>query len=782
MITATQPRAMDSSSTLRVLLVEDNPGDARLIELLLLEAGRHESIALTHVDRLAAAREAITRGTVDVVLLDLGLPDSQGLSTLTRMRAVAGDAAIVVLTGQSAADNVDFTALRGGAEDFLYKDRLSADRLLRALHYAAVRQQRARRLAAAAEMAERHARFSAELAGALTPQQVAAVALRHGAEVSQASAALLLAQAEPSDALRPLRSSGVSAAQLAAWARLGELEPTPVADALAASAPLELDAGDLELRYPTFAEAVGAPHPAHWLFRPLIAAARALGALVLRTDGSAPLPAGARRALERQAERAAVALDRALLYERERRATAAAEAALRERDEVLGIVAHDLRNPLSAIAILAAVLSDDALPPEKRHAFLGEIERGVEQMDDLIRDLLTAAHLHTGHLEVEPDEVEPDQLLVDAAERAQPLARDRGVQLRCEPATALPAVLADRARIRQALGNLIGNALTFTPAGGTITLRAALLGAEALLSVSDTGPGIEREHLPHVFERYWQARPSRRGAGLGLAIVKGIVERHGGRVGVDSAPGEGATFFFTLPVAGAACVGAASPASRTADSTAAPPRPARVLIVDDHPLVLRGLRRFLGRDGRFDVVAESLTAMHAIELARLARPDLAIIDLDLPDLSGIDAIRQIAAAAPAVRMLALTGAGEDDALLATLSAGAHGFIRKSRTHDLLDALDAIVAGELYVPSGMDHLLRTLATRREAQALLAQLSEPERQVLTLAAEGYVSSEIAQRVFLSPRTVETYRSRAMRKLGVASRNELVDFALRSGLLHP
>jgi DNA-binding response OmpR family regulator len=147
MITATQPRAMDSSSTLRVLLVEVNPGDARLIELLLLEAGQHESIALTHVDRLAAAREAITRGTVDVVLLDLGLPDSQGLSTLTRMRAVAGDAAIVVLTGQSTADNVDFTALRGGAEDFLYKDRLSADRLLRAVHDAAVRQQRAQRLA-----------------------------------------------------------------------------------------------------------------------------------------------------------------------------------------------------------------------------------------------------------------------------------------------------------------------------------------------------------------------------------------------------------------------------------------------------------------------------------------------------------------------------------------------------------------------------------------------------------------------------------------------------------
>jgi signal transduction histidine kinase len=139
-------------------------------------------------------------------------------------------------------------------------------------------------------------------------------------------------------------------------------------------------------------------------------------------------------------------------------------------------------------------------------------------------------------------------LLTDAAEMLRSLATARTLELSVEAPAELPMVLADTVRIHQVISNLVGNAIKFTPQGGRITLRGLPAGDEVRVAITDTGPGIAADQLPHVFGQYWQAsRTDRRGIGLGLVIAKGIVEAHAGRIWVESTLGAGSSFYFTLP-------------------------------------------------------------------------------------------------------------------------------------------------------------------------------------------------------------------------------------------
>ena len=132
----------------------------------------------------------------------------------------------------------------------------------------------------------------------------------------------------------------------------------------------------------------------------------------------------------------------------------------------------------------------------------------------------------------------------------RPLALEKGLALRTDLSAPLPAVRSEKERVLQVVSNLLGNAIKFTPPAGTITVQASALPGEVSFAVRDTGPGIQPMQLSHIFDRFWQARAAARaGAGLGLAIAKGIVEAHGGRIWVESKPGAGATFHFTLPAA-----------------------------------------------------------------------------------------------------------------------------------------------------------------------------------------------------------------------------------------
>ena len=263
------------------------------------------------------------------------------------------------------------------------------------------------------------------------------------------------------------------------------------------------------------------------------------------------------RALRYAVQRKQLERERTRLLASERDARERAEAAVRARNDVLHVVSHDLGNFLSAIVVNATVVLRQV--PEDAEGVIGQARERVSGIRDLARqmqrlrqDLLDVASIDAGRLSVMPTPMDPEDLLDATLTHFAPLAEQKEVRLAVDADDRLPEVRADRERILQVLANLLGNAIKFTPAGGCITLAArnAEEGGMVTLSVRDTGCGIEAEQLERVFDRFWSTREGTvGGAGLGLAIAQGIVEAHGGAIAVDSEPGTGTTFRFTLPAA-----------------------------------------------------------------------------------------------------------------------------------------------------------------------------------------------------------------------------------------
>jgi signal transduction histidine kinase len=278
---------------------------------------------------------------------------------------------------------------------------------------------------------------------------------------------------------------------------------------------------------------------------------------------------GAAFALDRtEARRLRIEEERIRLVEREQAARAEAEAqqreraraeaaerearnAVRTREEVLAVVSHDLKNPLGSISLTVQVLrrllpEDEGGERVRNH--LGTIERSVERMDRLIRDLLDMASLQAGRLKLDLGPYAVDDLVREGLALLEPLAIQKRIDLR----TWLPRercwVSCDRDRVFQVLSNLVGNALKFTSEGGSVTVEVESAGEFVRFSVRDTGPGIPAQALPHLFQPFWQVEGTgKQGTGLGLFITWGLVQAHGGSVEVESEAGQGSTFSFTLP-------------------------------------------------------------------------------------------------------------------------------------------------------------------------------------------------------------------------------------------
>lgn len=278
---------------------------------------------------------------------------------------------------------------------------------------------------------------------------------------------------------------------------------------------------------------------------PLLSRGEPLGALTLVYAESGRRYGEAEVLLaEELGRRAAQAVDNARLYQE-------ATRAIRTRDDLLAVVSHDLKNPLNVVSMVAGILQMDEADGERgefvrKHGQL--LGRATRRMLGLIDDLLDLASIEAGRLSVETREESVTELATAAIELLQPVAVQKGADLRWTEGEVLPPVRADRRRVQQVLSNLIGNALKFARAGGSVAVSARASASEVVLEVADDGPGIAPEHVPHLFERFWKAPgDARAGTGLGLYIVRGIVNAHGGRVWAESAPGRGARFYFTLP-------------------------------------------------------------------------------------------------------------------------------------------------------------------------------------------------------------------------------------------
>lgn len=212
-------------------------------------------------------------------------------------------------------------------------------------------------------------------------------------------------------------------------------------------------------------------------------------------------------------------------------------------------------------------------------------------------------------------------------------------------------------------------------------------------------------------------------------------------------------------------------------------KPISVLLVDDHAMFRAGIKALLEQEGRVNVIGEAASGDEAVDLVRKLKPDVVVMDLSMPGSNGLEATRRIAALELDTSVLVLTVHAEEEYLVPVVEAGASGYLTKTSADiDLLEAIKVVARGQVFLPPKATTLLlkQYKAAEAEGEASLKDLSTREQEVLALTAEGFSSREIGKKLFISPKTVDTYRSRIMDKLGLSHRSDLVRFALRVGLL--
>jgi CheY-like chemotaxis protein/nitrogen-specific signal transduction histidine kinase len=368
----------------------------------------------------------------------------------------------------------------------------------------------------------------------------------------------------------------------------------------------------------------------------------------------------------------------------------ALEDADRRKDEFLAMLAHELRNPLAPIRNAAHTLALLGPGDDRVRWVSGVIERQVGLMTRLVDDLLDVSRITSGKVTLQRESISVRAVVAQAVEAARPSAEGRGQALEMDVPEDAGWVDGDPARLAQAVGNLLDNAIKYTEDGGRIWLRARVEADEVVVAIEDTGAGIHPELLPHVFDLFIQADRSlerkQGGLGLGLTLVRRLVEMHGGRVEAASpGPGLGSVFTICLPrlaVEAAPPAPAAEPAG--ADRPTGPAR--RILVVDDERDSTDSLALFLrlrGHDVR--TAHDGPSALDEIERYH---PDVVFLDLGLPGMSGYDVARRVRMmnGPGPLRLVALTGYGTDGDRQKTRDAGFDVHLAKPVDPRDLDAL------------------------------------------------------------------------------------------------
>ena len=373
-----------------------------------------------------------------------------------------------------------------------------------------------------------------------------------------------------------------------------------------------------------------------------------------------------------------------------RSAERALEDADRRKDEFLAMLAHELRNPLAPIRNAAHTLALLGTGDDRVRWVAGVVERQVGLMTRLVDDLLDVSRITSGKITLQRATVSVREVLAQAVETARPLAESRGQALEVDVPEDSAWVDGDPARLAQAVGNLLDNAIKYTDDGGRIGLRARVEADEVVIVVEDSGVGVDPELLPHVFDLFIQADRSlerkQGGLGLGLTLVRRLVEMHGGRVEAASAgPGLGSAFTIRLPCLAAEVVEPA-PAAEPAEA-ARPPGPARrILVVDDHQDSTDSLALFLRLRGHeVRTAPDGPTALDEIERYR---PEVVFLDLGLPGMSGYDVARRVRMRTDLgpLQLVALTGYGTDGDRQKTRDAGFDVHLAKPVDPRAVDAL------------------------------------------------------------------------------------------------
>lgn len=400
---------------------------------------------------------------------------------------------------------------------------------------------------------------------------------------------------------------------------------------------------------------------------------------------------------------------REALLDMERQARKRAEQADRIKDEFLAKVSHELRAPLNAIASWLNVLRAGGIDEATLQRALAAIERGVESQARLIEELLDYSRMVAGKLQLAPRQMDLVPVAEAATAAIRTAAEAKGIRLRLAGESKAAMVHGDPDRLHQVFWNLLSNAVKFTPRGGRVEVWIGRVGTFLHVRVSDTGAGILRDFLPHVFERFRQAEgmASRRqdGLGLGLAIVKELVELHGGTVRADSlGEGQGTTVTVALPIP----VLLMEPAEGEAETSAKAPRPetardeegrtalegVRLLVVEDEADSRAMLVTVLERCGA--EVNAAASAGEAMKALQRATPDVLVCDIGLPGEDGHDLIRKVRAIEAKkggrIPALALTAYAEAADRRKAMAAGFDSYLSKPVSPAELVARVAVLAG------------------------------------------------------------------------------------------
>jgi two-component system, chemotaxis family, CheB/CheR fusion protein len=357
-------------------------------------------------------------------------------------------------------------------------------------------------------------------------------------------------------------------------------------------------------------------------------------------------------------------------------ARAELQAADVAKDRFLAVLSHELRNPLASIDSAAALMLTAQLPSGDREAAAKVVKRQAGVMKVLLDDLLDVARLKLGRLELHREKVRLGNVVEAALETIRPMLETMGHRLEVDLPSYPVEIDADPLRLTQVISNLLSNSIKYTGPGGSIALKARVVGRDAVLTVADNGVGMEPAQILSMFEMFTQAQSvadRSHGLGIGLALVKSIVEMHGGKIEAFSAgPGEGSEFRVTLP--GARGVDAAdSAAAPAAPSATAIPKPVKkrglVLIADDNVDAGWGMAKLLEIAGFTTLRVKG--GIEAVKETRRQKPDVGIIDIGMPDLSGHEVARQIRQTEWGKHMvlIAATGWGQESDEREAIQAG-----------------------------------------------------------------------------------------------------------------
>ncbi len=681
--------------TLHILLVEDNPAEAFLLQESIAQVDHPPEVR--HAERLGQALECLKVEKIDAILLDLALPDSEGLATLEQTNAVAGHLPIIVLTGLED-EAIAIEAVRKGAQDYLLKGQTGARRLVQTVYHAVERKRLERALA---QSAQRNL-LLAEVSARVVAQTELEELLKTVVEAARKLTSARISCSGAGHVNGIYRVSAISQDETVHYDGFKEKPKSEgvYLDLFGQSGSIRLS--DKELQ----------SHASWWdLPREDSGSWRSLmGARLVDARG---LASGSIIVSDKEGGGEFTEEDEALLRQlafitslawRHIESRTAAEAASVAKSQFLANMSHELRTPMNAILGMTDLALSEELPPIVRDC-LQTARESADVLLELLNEILDLSRIEAGRFELESTTFSLHKVVEQVIKALRVRAKEKGLALIYNLPSQVPDLLiGDPLRFRQILTNLVDNAIKFTHVG-RIAVQADVReqkpdSVKLEFQVTDTGIGISPEDQERIFIAFTQADASTTrnygGTGLGLTISRKLVELMDGQIWVDSKPNYGSTFHFTVCLKVYQGTAAEAKAAK-APPSAVPRRTLRVLLAEDTPTNQKLAEYLLTRRGHTVDIAQN--GLQALELIERHTPDVVLMDVQMPVMDGFQATAAIRALSdpaksnvPIIAMTAHALVGDAERCLA---AGMDAYVSKPiRAEEFIDLVELLGENEM----------------------------------------------------------------------------------------